>query len=211
MPLDRRAHSGLVPFCGLVCGFAEVWRVSGNKRRHHRMPAVGASLLWAVRFALLRLLQSAYLCVTAWSALRARARLLLPSSLHALAQPPAHLGIVLGDGELEVVQLAKLVGWCVTAGIERMTICDVHGEAAVAPRILCNALRSEGVCVTPAAEAKPKHPSSPDAPLTAVLHGEDPELSLRLISLQTGRDDLVGSTRRLCRQVRQAACGLMRW
>ena len=155
-------------------------------------------------FAVLRCLHA--VCATqqaafaVWALVQSLMYRLRRTELSIIRKPPAHLGIVIGECELsesDAYQLAKLVSWCVSAGIYRLTICDVRGELASAPNALCSALQAVGIMV--GLPAKPS--ASPDIPLSTTLMAASCGLALRLISLQSGRDDMVRATRRLCSQV----------
>lgn len=162
-------------------------------------------------FVLLRWIHAIYATHHAAAAARAHVCLLIgwlwrrPAQPMPLQQPPAHLGVVIGEGELrgkaELRRLAELIGWCVAAGIHQITVCDSRGDLAVAPHALCYALQTIGLKLELATKSHAAV-SSPEAPLSTTLTSA--VLAVRLISLQTGRDDIVGAARRLCQQV----CGV---
>ncbi|KAL1530374.1 hypothetical protein AB1Y20_001282 [Prymnesium parvum] len=168
------------------------------------MRGVVSFLLWAVRLSLLRGMHTVYLLHMVLSSWYTHAQLLLSCRVASLRRPPSHLGLVIGEGEVrdthDVLQLAKLINWCIGMGMRRITVCDMNGELAATPRSVHNALRSLNVALLPL-EAKLADLSSPDSPLAITIHGEGDVFVLRLITLQTGRDDIVCAARRLCAKV----------
>lgn len=164
-----------------------------------------AHSLWAARHLILLCIQYLYVAMALLYHLGARTKLLLfPLRLVSLSKPPAHLGIVLGDNEVtceaDVLRLAHIVCWCIDAGVQRLTLCDMHGKLTAAPRSLCHALQTIKADAA-VAEAKSERVSSPEAPLAIIIHDTSCGWSLKLISLQTGRDDIVGAAQKLCRKV----------
>eukprot|EP00327_Prymnesium_parvum_P002359 CAMPEP_0182834448 /NCGR_PEP_ID=MMETSP0006_2-20121128/20924_1 /TAXON_ID=97485 /ORGANISM="Prymnesium parvum, Strain Texoma1" /LENGTH=264 /DNA_ID=CAMNT_0024962703 /DNA_START=1 /DNA_END=797 /DNA_ORIENTATION=- len=166
-------------------------------------------------------MHTVYLLHMVLSSWYTHAQLLLSCRVASLRRPPSHLGLVIGEGEVrdthDVLQLAKLINWCIGMGMRRITVCDMNGELAATPRSVHNALRSLNVALLPL-EAKLADLSSPDSPLAITIHGEGDVFVLRLITLQTGhgegdafvlrlvtlqtgRDDIVCAARRLCAKV----------
>lgn len=122
------------------------------------------------------------------------------------ARLPSHLGIVLAPRNVAhgVEEVATLVGWCAAAGVQRITLCDAHGALVRCAHDLRSALGA-GVCVLRAGEEPPAGGSA--------SAGRGPRASaspavplVRIVALQTGRDDLVHAARRLCDRVRSGSC-----
>lgn len=157
-----------------------------------------APLLLAIRSTLLRLVHALYLTHAAFC--ECTLRLFAPappSSVH----PPAHLGIVLNDGEQNLRRLSELICWCAAAGVQRMTVCDTCGGLLAASAALAATLQASGSSLRLAAGSGERYISTPDAPGAALLVAGEGELVVRIVSAQTGRDDLVGAARRLCARV----------
>ena len=108
--------------------------------------------------------------------LRWRAMSILPARKQLIAQPPAHLGIVFAKEEICIERIADLVAWCAEAGIGCITLCDWDGTLLAAENELSLALSTRSIA----------H-SSQAVGGTADAVG----VSLRVVTLQTGRDDLV--------------------
>jgi len=157
-----------------------------------------APLLLAIRSTLLRLVHALYLTHAAFC--ECTLRLFAPappSSVH----PPAHLGIVLNAGEQNLQRLSELICWCAAAGVQRMTVCDTCGGLLAASAALAATLQASGSSLRLAAGSGERYISTPDAPGAALLVAGEGELVVRIVSAQTGRDDLVGAARRLCARV----------
>ena len=118
--------------------------------------------------------------------LRWRAMSILPARKQLIAQPPAHLGIVFAKEEICIERIADLVAWCAEAGIGCITLCDWDGTLLAAENELSLALSTRSIA----------H-SSQAVGGTADAVG----VSLRVVTLQTGRDDLVEAARYFCEQV----------
>ena len=100
---------------------------------------------------------------------------------------PEHLGIVLAADEgaaATVAALARLVGWCAAAGVRRITVCDMHGVVQPSTAALRGALGGAAVVVA----------GGPFSPV-------DAGAQVRVVPAQAGREELVATARRLCRDV----------
>lgn len=155
----------------------------------------------------------------------------LPQPLHdhAFKQLPEHVGIVIGvrahtrsllarahrpceppltrrvhtqDGEFFLPHVARLVDWCADAGIRYVTLCDAEGDLTRAEADLRAALGELGVDATDAHSALPtaRPPSLPQSPSSAA---EGRTIGVRVVHMQTGRDEVMEATRGLC----EAAAG----
>ena len=105
---------------------------------------------------------------------------------------PAHVGINVEDGVQNLRQLCDLVGWCATAGVRCITICDMHGELDRASGELCAELKGAG----PGAAAHVLEVG--EASREPVVDAA----AVRVVALRTGRDDIAFAARSLCERVR---------
>lgn len=176
---------------------------TGNTILFAMRGATGNVILDALNAFILSLVHGLYLSLTVaadgahW--LFRRRHSPLPATM------PAHIGIVVGGSEAaaangsfsndghnlwqeQIEQLAAVIGWCYSAGIRYVTVCDARGALVRAASELCNQLHAEGM------------------PSACVLaSGEEPldgAPAVRVISLKSGRDDLVDAARTLCERVR---------
>ena len=122
---------------------------------------------------------------------------------------PEHVGVVVGvDEAAQTDRIALLVGWCASAGIRRLTLCDSQGKMLRRARDLGAQLAACDVHAVIEDEAMDPVANVADitsgafAPAKA-LGGKDGggssgELRVRIISTQTGRQELVNAARVLC-------------
>ena len=105
---------------------------------------------------------------------------------------PAHVGIIIEDGVQNLGQLCALLGWCATAGVRCITLCDVHGELVRASVELRAELKAAGLgAVAHLLEAR----EALREPVVDVA-------AVRVVALRTGRDDIAFAARGLCERVR---------
>ena len=151
---------------------------------------------------------------------------------HTFKQLPEHIGIVIGvrarapsqpartapasrhrrrvlirrvytqDGEFFLPHVARLVDWCADAGIRYVTLCDAEGDLMRAEADLRAALGELGVDATDSHSTLPaaRPPSLPQSPSSAA---EGRTIGVRVVHMQTGRDEVMAATRGLC----EAAAG----
>jgi len=152
-----------------------------------------------------------------WRWLRWLLQPLLPLRKRPLQQLPQHVGIVIGEGELGILRVAQVVRWCAEAGVRYLTLCDGHGELLRAEgelRAALDALRVDTCFGAPqpqrmGAQQRMHHAEAEDVEgqqrgrqqhLPVQPHSKV-RVALRLVSLQTGRDEITGAACRLCELV----------
>lgn len=116
--------------------------------------------------------------------LRIRARRVWTDQIQLVGQQPAHLGVVFAKDEICIERIADLVAWCAEAGIGCITLCDGDGLLQSAEAELSLALRARSVAIKPRADGA----------------SDSAGLALRVVTLQTGRDELVDAARAFCKQ-----------
>jgi hypothetical protein len=118
---------------------------------------------------------------------------------------PAHVGIVVGQIESEdMSEVSMVINGCIAHGIRYITLCDLDGTLQRAAPVLRSCLQSTGgvQLLSPGeppalvADAAGQADAARQADMVAT-HG----VYVRVLSLQTGRDDLVCAARRLCQEV----------
>jgi hypothetical protein len=120
------------------------------------------------------------------------------------ARIPGHIGVVLGgaDRPIDIRRLATLIKWCTAAGVQCVTVCDVHGDLMSATTELRSELHAAGLpACTVLAPGEGSETAAHDCP----PHIATSNVAVRLLALRTGRDDLVNATRRLYQRVREGS------
>ena len=174
---------------------------------------------------LLRIIHAAYLTVTSICAA------LSSIGQRSVTCPPYHVAshvgiIVCGGTEADIKKLAALIGWLASAGVRFITVCDalsgsdggsssslIDGSDACLNRLrdeLCAvSLASASVVgsgVVPAASISRSSAGSASKgrasmQLPAIESAGEASVAVRVLSLSSGRDDLVQAARRLCERV----------
>ncbi len=183
---------------------AAMWR--------HTADVAGA----AVCRALLRVVHALYATLFALEAVRVRLPRWRRPDLSSV-QVPGHVGVVLASaaGPAELRSAAAAASWLASAGVRYVTLCDAHGDLVRSAREFGSALHAAG-CTAPVLAAGEPPPSGKaqvlpppgrrDAGCEAGYgicgDGEGGGcVGVRLVSMRTGRDDLVLAARRLCERV----------
>jgi hypothetical protein len=131
---------------------------------------------------------------------------------HALLRPeaqrlhsvPSHVGIVVGAADASDVDgVARVVHSCAKDGVTRITLCDPHGELVLAAAKLRASLSEVGLAAQVLMAGELPSPASAETKPGGAQDEQSARggLCIRVISLKSGRDDLVCAAKQLCLQV----------